>query len=99
MGYYGITYCANNLSGNIYVNYELVMSVLWLFLIRSYYYYDLLLSFNKFELMDLNFRLIEFPAYISGMYATDKFGRRPTVGIGFIVSGLACLTTGLVPQG
>lgn len=67
MGYYGITYSANNLSGDFYVNYELVM-------------------------------LIEIPAYICGIYLTDKAGRRPTLSISFIISGIACLITGLVPE-
>ncbi len=44
-------------------------------------------------------RLIEFPAYIGGIFLMDKLGRRPTLSGGLIVSGIACLITGLVPEG
>jgi hypothetical protein len=44
-------------------------------------------------------RLVEIPAYLCGIYVTDKVGRRPTLCAGMIISGLACLITGLVPEG
>ena len=42
---------------------------------------------------------MEIPAIFSGMYATDKLGRRSILAVSLIFSGLACLTTGLVPEG
>lgn len=44
-------------------------------------------------------RLVEIPAYLCGIYVTDKVGRRPTLCAGMIISGFACLITGLVPEG
>ena len=44
-------------------------------------------------------RIVEIPAYIAGMYAMDRIGRRPTLSSGLLVSGLACLVTGLAPSG
>ncbi|XP_046647945.1 organic cation transporter protein-like [Daphnia pulicaria] len=66
MGYYGITFAANNLSSSFYINYELIM-------------------------------LVEIPAYIFGIYITDKVGRRLTLSVGLLISGVGCLITGLLP--
>ena len=44
-------------------------------------------------------RLVEIPAYLAGRFAVDHVGRRlPLIG-GLLVGGLACLATGLVPEG
>jgi OCT family organic cation transporter-like MFS transporter 4/5 len=43
--------------------------------------------------------VVEIPAYIGGMFVMDKLGRRPTLSGGLIISGIACLITGLVPEG
>jgi OCT family organic cation transporter-like MFS transporter 4/5 len=45
------------------------------------------------------YRVVEIPAYIGGMFVMDKLGRRPTLSGGLIISGIACLITGLVPEG
>ena len=42
---------------------------------------------------------MEIPAYIGGIFVMDKLGRRPTLSGGLIISGIACLITGLVPEG
>lgn len=47
----------------------------------------------------LNARVVEFPAYIGGIFIMGKFGCRPTLSGGLILSGIACLITGLVPEG
>lgn len=44
-------------------------------------------------------RIVEFPAYIAGIFFMDKVGRRPTLSGGLILSGIACLITGVVPEG
>lgn len=44
-------------------------------------------------------RVVEIPAYLIGIYLVDKLGRRPTFSGGLILSGIACLITGLVPEG
>ena len=44
-------------------------------------------------------RLIEIPANIAGIFAVDRAGRRITVSGGLLIGGLACLITGLVPEG
>lgn len=34
MGYYGITYSATNLSGNVFINYELSMYKIFYFILK-----------------------------------------------------------------
>ncbi|XP_046458204.1 organic cation transporter protein-like [Daphnia pulex] len=55
------------------------------------------LSDNFFVNYELSM-LVEIPAYLCGIYVTDKVGRRPTLCAGMIISGFACLITGLVPE-
>lgn len=44
-------------------------------------------------------RVVEFPAYIGGIFIMGKLGCRATLSGGLILSGIACLITGLVPEG
>nr|CAH0107522.1 unnamed protein product [Daphnia galeata] len=41
--------------------------------------------------------LVEIPAYIIGMFAVEKIGRRPMLSSGLLLSGIGCLTAGIVP--
>jgi len=50
--------------------------------------------FLNYELL----MLVEIPAHVFSMFVMDKAGRRLTLTSGLIVSGLACLATGLVPS-
>ena len=59
------------------------------------HYYNIIIDVFLLQ----NCRLVEIPAYVCGMYITDKLGRRPTLGFGMVISGLSCLVTGLVPEG
>ena len=45
------------------------------------------------------FRLVEIPAYLVGMFAVDRLGRRFIINITLILGGLFCLLAGVVPQG
>jgi len=42
---------------------------------------------------------VEIPAYIVGKIIVNRFGRKPALMSGLLAGGLACLATGLVPQG
>jgi len=42
---------------------------------------------------------VEIPAYILGKIIVNRFGRKPALMSGLLAGGLACLATGLVPQG
>ena len=85
-------------------NHILCQQFVWWYLCQlrtshvGFYYWFMYIS-ELYKLMWIQSRLIEIPAYLCGLYSTDKFGRRATVGIGFVGSGLACLITGLVPEG
>merc|ERR1712071_267824 len=50
----------------------------------------------------LNFLLsmvAEVPSYLIGIFVMNRYGRRITLSGGLLLSGLACLITGLVPEG
>jgi OCT family organic cation transporter-like MFS transporter 4/5 len=47
---------------------------------------------------EIDFRLVEIPAYLVGMFAVDALGRRLIINITLILGGLSCLVAGLVPQ-
>jgi len=42
---------------------------------------------------------VDVPAYILGGFLVNWIGRRPTESVGLLICGLACLATGLVPDG
>lgn len=42
---------------------------------------------------------MEIPAYLIGMFAVDKLGRRLIINITLLVGGIFCLLAGIVPQG
>lgn len=91
MGYYGLTYSATNLVGNFYINYGLSMQVPkldTLIFVCNITFFSVIVS-----------RLVEVPAYLFGMLAVDKIGRRPVLTGGLLISGLGCLIAGLAPVG
>ena len=45
------------------------------------------------------FRVAEVPSYLIGIFVMNRYGRRITLSGGLLLSGLACLITGLVPGG
>ena len=44
-------------------------------------------------------RLVELPAYIIGAYVINRTGRRITICGSIVLSGIACLAIGFVPDG
>ncbi|XP_046657878.1 organic cation transporter protein-like [Daphnia pulicaria] len=78
----------------------IIMFLAWIAAVMGYYG----ITFSATNLSDdfyLNYELsmvVEIPAYIGGMFVMDKLGRRPTLSGGLIISGIACLITGLVPE-
>jgi len=47
----------------------------------------------------MNNRLVEIPAYLAGRFAVDRVGRKVPLVVGLLAGGIACLATGLVPEG
>jgi len=47
----------------------------------------------------VNNRLVEIPAYLAGRFAVDRVGRKVPLVVGLLAGGIACLATGLVPEG
>ncbi|EFX70747.1 hypothetical protein DAPPUDRAFT_60927, partial [Daphnia pulex] len=76
----------------------IIMFLAWIAAVMGYYG----ITFSATNLSDdfyLNYELsMQIPAYIGGMFVMDKLGRRPTLSGGLIISGIACLITGLVPE-
>jgi len=67
MSFFGISFSASNLVGDLFLNYELVM-------------------------------LVEIPAHFFSIFMMNKAGRRMTLTGSLLISGLTCLSTGLVPE-
>ena len=44
-------------------------------------------------------RIVEIPAYLFGIWAVERLGRRMSLCSGLILGGISCLITGLVPEG
>lgn len=97
MGYYGITFSATNLSEDFFLNYELAMQVSSIIFTCCRLHASCLQDCLSFQFV--TDRIVEIPAYIGGIFVMDKLGRRPTLSGGLIISGIACLITGLVPEG
>ena len=90
MSYYGISFSASNLTGDFFLNYELLMQVLVIYLSYS--------SCTNWILSITN-RIVEIPAHVGSIISLEKLGRRFTLSASLLISGLACLATGLLPNG
>ncbi|XP_033640035.1 organic cation transporter protein-like [Asterias rubens] len=78
----------------------LIVLYCW-FACSAVYYGFFLISANLVGNMYVNFTLMsltEAPCYIANYFVTIRFGRRRPLITYFIVSGVACVITGLIPD-